>query len=118
MLNNPTTNQERGKTQLYDVNNLYIITTYRKIRADFETTRYITEYFAGIKDAEHYHEFFSKVELNMLEGEEPSEFDKIFISKVAPLKHFVNTSTIEKQDIFYLIVNLNAMERCVLDVIH
>ena len=47
MLNNPTTNQERGKSQLYDVNNLYIITTYRKVRADFETTRYITEYFIG-----------------------------------------------------------------------
>ena len=117
MLNNPTTNQERGKSQLYDVNNLYIITTYRKVRADFETTRYITEYFAGIKDAEHYHEFFSNVGLNMLEGEEPLEFDKPFISKVVPLKQFVNTSIIEKQDIFYLVVNLNAMERCALDVI-
>lgn len=45
------------------------------------------------------------------------EFDKPFISKVVPLKQFVNTSTIEKQDIFYLVVNLNAMERCALDVI-
>lgn len=117
MLNNPTTDQERGESQLYDVSNLYIITTYRKVRVDFETTRYITEYFAGFKDADHYREFFSTVELNMLEGEEPSEFDKPFISKVAPLKQFVKTSTIEKRDIFYLIINLNAMNRYALDVI-
>jgi len=117
MGNNPTPNREREKSQLYDVSNLYILTTERKVRADFETTRYITEYFAGVKDVDNYHEFFSNVGLNMLEGDEPSEFDKPFISKVAPLNQFVNSSTIEKQDIFYLIVNLNAMDRCALDVI-
>ena len=92
-------------------------TTKRKIRADFETTRYITEYFVGIKKFDKYHEFFSDVGLNMLEEHEPSEFDKPFISEVSPLKEFVNSPTIDKQALFYLIVNLNAMDRCALDII-
>ena len=103
-------------TQLYNVSDLYILTTYRKISVDFKTTRYITEYFVGIKDTDNYYELFSNVCLKMLEGRELPVFDKLFISMVTPLNQYVTSSTIEKQDVFYLIVKLNALNRCALDV--
>ena len=104
------------KNQTYDVGDLYILTTYRKINADFETIRYITEYFVGIKDTDNYYELFSNVCLDMLEGQEPPVFDRLFVSKVEPLSQYVANSTIEKQDVFYFIVKLNALDRCALDV--
>ena len=116
MGNNSRTQSRVQKNQMYDVGDLYILTTYRKISADFETTRYITEYFVGIKDTDKYYELFSNVCLNMLEEQEPPVFDKPFISRVTPLSQYVTGSTIEKQDVFYLIVKLNALNRCTLDV--
>ena len=116
MGNNSHTQSREEKNQMYDVSDLYIITTYRKISADFETTRYITEYFVGIKNTDNYYELFSNVCLNMLEGQEPPMFDKLFVSMVTPLSQYVTGSTIEKQDVFSFIVKFNGLNRCALDV--
>ena len=117
MVNNPTTNKQREKCEEYNVSDLYILTTYRKRRVDSETTRYITEYFIGVKDDEEYYEFFSNVHLNMLEGTVPPEFDKPFVSEVIPLNTVINISTIERNQIFNYILNFNAEERSALDVV-
>ena len=117
MLNNIITNKQREKGEEYNVSDLYILTTYRKRRIDSETTRYITEYFIGVKDDEKYYEFFSNVQLNMLEGTNPPEFNKPFVSEVIPLNTVINISKIERNQIFNYILNFNAEERCALDIV-
>ncbi|WP_458456954.1 hypothetical protein [Methanobrevibacter sp.] len=117
MDNTATNNREREKNELYDVSNLYLLTTERKTVADFETTRYILEDFVGIKREDKYYEFFSNTELNMEKDGEPSEFDKLFISKVKPLSEYIQSSTISKQDIFAYLIKINSCNRSVLDII-
>lgn len=106
--------QKGGK--LYDVTKLYLLTTQQKVKVDSQTIRYITEYFVGTGDSENYYEFFSNVRLNSLEVNEPPIFDKPFISDVAPLYPLVKVSIIDKETLFNLITNINALDRCALDV--
>lgn len=108
--------REWEKRKRYAVSDLYMLTTYRKVRSDYETTRYITEYFVGRKKAGKYYEFFSELELKESYNFQLSEFDTLFITDVKPLHKYEKSSTINKQGIFNLLLKQNALERVVADI--
>lgn len=125
MKKNQVINGKRQENQLYNVDEVYILTTYRKVMVDEETKRYITEYFAGFMlkgsyqeffSEECYQEFFSGVIIRKLNGYDPQEFDKPFAYEAFPLSRYIDTFKTDKETIFNLLIKLNSYGRTAIDI--
>lgn len=117
--------EKRQENQLYNVNEVFVLTTYRKVMIDEETKRYITEYFAGFMlegsyqeffSEECYQEFFSGVIIRKLNGYDPQEFGRLYAYEAFPLSRYIDTFKTDKQTIFNLLIKLNSYGRSSIDI--
>lgn len=106
-----------NNTKIYNVNELYLLTTYRKIRVYYDTVRYITEYYIGKKSKENYTELFTEVEFEVSKKYEAQEFDKIYIVHVDNLSKHIDKISLNKKEIFDFITKINSLDRTCLDIL-
>lgn len=107
----------KNNTKLYDVNNLYLLTTHRKVRVYDDTTRYIIECFIGKKCNKKYIEFFSLADLEISEKFDALEFDKIYVVSSEKLSKYIDKTYLTKKEIFEFLTKTNSFERSALDIV-